>query len=374
MIKKYINFILFVLIVIGVASLSNTIIKGLENGCDFQWHPAKLFWEKINHYRYFIDGGRMFMCQGGEYGHLLQVIFYPFVLVDWSGAKKLWLIINVFLTLLIPYLLCKQFKITNKKIILILLIFITCYPTRMTIQYGQQSLFVMFFLIMPFIIVNSYSFFFSGVSYVKYSTGYIIFLYYLVEKKFKSLFLAIIPIIFGWLIYFIWTGSDPIQNLFDPLELILQKNYFRSNDLYSLLNIYILNTNNLLNKFFIFLIILFLNLFFLFKIKKIQNKLAKISLIFLLPLIFMPHSNYDYVLLLPLLILGISDFSLNINKFNFYLVIYYFYFNRTIKHVIESYILTSYKDSFYNIFIFILFIFTLLFNLNYYNNKKNFRG
>jgi hypothetical protein len=200
------------------------------------------------------------------------------------------------------------------------------------------------------------------------------FLYYLVEKKFKSLFLAIIPIIFGWLIYFIWTGSDPIQNLFDPLELILQKNYFRSNDLYSLLNIYILNTNNLLNKFFIFLIILFLNLFFLFKIKKIQNKLAKISLIFLLPLIFMPHSNYDYVLLLPLLILGISDFSLNINKFNFYLVIYYFYFNRIIKHVIESYILTSYKDSFYNIFIFILFIFTLLFNLNYYNNKKNFRG
>jgi hypothetical protein len=374
MIKKYINFILFVLIVIGVASLSNTIIKGLENGCDFQWHPAKLFWEKINHYRYFIDGGRMFMCQGGEYGHLLQVIFYPFVLVDWSGAKKLWLIINVFLTLLIPYLLCKQFKITNKKIILILLIFITCYPTRMTIQYGQQSLFVMFFLIMPFIIVNSYSFFFSGVSYVKYSTGYIIFLYYLVEKKFKSLFLAIIPIIFGWLIYFIWTGSDPIQNLFDPLELILQKNYFRSNDLYSLLNIYILNTNNLLNKFFIFLIILFLNLFFLFKIKKIQNKLAKISLIFLLPLIFMPHSNYDYVLLLPLLILGISDFSLNINKFNFYLVIYYFYFNRIIKHVIESYILTSYKDSLHNIFIFILFIFTLLFNLNYYNNKKNFRG
>lgn len=371
MIKKYINFILFVLIVIGVASLSNTIIKGLENGCDFQWHPAKLFWEKINHYRYFIDGGRMFMCQGGEYGHLLQVIFYPFVLVDWTGAKKLWLIINVFLTLIIPYLLCKQFKITNKKFILILLIFITCYPTRMTIQYGQQSLFVMFFLIMPFIVVNSYSFILSGVSYVKYSTGYIIFLYYLVEKKFKNLFLAIIPIIFGWVIYFIWTSSDPIQNLFDPLELILQKNYFRSNDLYSLLNIYLFN-NNLLNKFFIFLIILFLNLFFLFKIKKIQNNLAKISLIFLLPLIFMPHSNYDYVLLLPLLILGISDFSLNINKFNFYFVIYYFYFNRIIKHVIESYILTSYKDSFYNIFIFILYIFTLFFNLNYYN-KKNFR-
>lgn len=374
MIKKYINFILFILIVIGVASLSNTIIKGLENGCDFQWHPAKLFWEKINHYRYFIDGRKMFMCQGGEYGHLLQVIYYPFVLVDWSVAKKLWLIINVFLTLLIPYLLCKQFKITNKKLILILLIFITCYPTRMTIQYGQQSLFVMFFLIMPFIIVNSYSYFFSGVSYVKYSTGYIIFLYYLVERKFKSLFLAIIPIILGWLTYFIWTSSDPIQNLFDPLKLILQKNYFRSNDLYSLLNIHILNTNNLLNKFFIFLIILFLNLFFLFKIKKIQNNLAKISLIFLLPLIFMPHSNYDYVLLLPLLILGISDLSLNINKFNFYFVIYYFYFNRIIKHVIETYILTSYKDSFYNIFIFILFIFTLLFNLNYYNNKKNFRS
>ena len=30
----------------------------------------------------------------------------------------------------------------------------------------------------------------------------------------------------------------------------------------------------------------------------------------------MPHSNYDYVLLLPLLILSISNFNLSINKFD----------------------------------------------------------
>ena len=80
----------------------------------------------------------------------------------------------------------------------------------------------------------------------------------------------------------------------------------------------------------------------------------------------MPHSNYDYVLLLPLLILAISNFNLNINKFNFYFVIYYFYFNRIIKHLIESYILNVDKDVIFNIFIFILFFAVLVLNVIYY--------
>jgi hypothetical protein len=91
------------------------------------------------------------------------------------------------------------------------------------------------------------------------------------------------------------------------------------------------------------------------------------SLIFILPLIFMPHSNYDYVLLLPLLILGVSNFNLTINKFNFYFVVYYFYFNRITKHLIEAYILNINKNTIFNIFIFILFFFILILNIIYYS-------
>ena len=366
--NKKILFIIF--LTISLVSLLNTIEKGIKNGCDFQWYPSKLFWEGINHYRYIIDSGKVFMCQGGEYGHLLQIIFFPFALMDWNTAKLSWLVINVFLTFLIPYAICKSFKIQTENFLIIILIFITCYPTRMTINYGQQSLFVLFFLILPFLNTKNYCYFLSGFSYVKYSTGYILFLNYLVEKRFKHLIFASLPVFLGWIVYFIFTNSNPIQNLFEPLELIFGKNYTQSTDLYSLLNRYLFEKNNLFNKLFIILIVVSLNLFFLFKIKNIQGKLIKMSLIFILPLIFMPHSNYDYVLLLPLLILGISNFKLNINKFNFYFVIYYFYFNRIIKHLIETYILDINKIVIFNIFIFFLFLFLLVLNIFYYTKTN----
>jgi hypothetical protein len=105
-------------------------------------------------------------------------------------------------------------------------------------------------------------------------------------------------------------------------------------------------------------------LLFLFKIKKIENKLIKMSLIFLLPLIFMPHSNYDYVLLLPLLILGVSNLNLKINIFNFYFVLYYFYLNRLIKHLIN-------KDIYFDIFTFVFFISVLIININHYRKNSS---
>jgi hypothetical protein len=110
-IKNNKKVLLFIFIIISLISLFNTIEKSLKNGCDFQWYPSKLFWEGINHYRYIIDGGKVFMCQGGEYGHLLQIIFYPFILVEWNTARFFWLIINVFLAFLIPYVICRSFKI-----------------------------------------------------------------------------------------------------------------------------------------------------------------------------------------------------------------------------------------------------------------------
>lgn len=362
LILKYKNFLLILFTIVSILSLFETISKGLKNSMDFQWHPSKLFWEGINHYKYFLEGGKMFMAQGGQYGHALQIILYPFTLVEWQIAKAFWVVINVLLSFLIPFLICRSFKIKAQKTFFIILIFITCYPTRMTINYGQQSLFILFFLMLPFIYTNKYSYFLSGLSYVKYSTGYIIFFYYFIEKKFKLLILALFPCFIGWFIYFKFTDSDPLLNFFEPFQWILFHNYQKTADLYSLLNMHLFKTNNLFNKFFIIFIVVVINLLFLFKIKKIENKLIKMSLIFLLPLIFMPHSNYDYVLLLPLLILGVSNLNLIINRFNFYFVLYYFYLNRLIKHLIN-------KDIYFDIFTFIFFISVLIININYY--RKN---
>ena len=96
--------ILYFLLFITLVSFFDTLRKGLLNGCDFQWQPSVLFWDGINHYQKFINNGKSdFLCQGGEYGHLLHVILYPYTLFKWEIARVLWLLTNVFFAFSIPF-------------------------------------------------------------------------------------------------------------------------------------------------------------------------------------------------------------------------------------------------------------------------------
>ena len=364
-IEKNKNIFLYFLIIISVISFVNTVSKGLVNGCDFQWQPAVLLWDGINHYQKFILNGKGdFLCQNGEYAHLLHVLYFPFTLFEWETARMLWLIVNIILIFLIPFLICKYFKISKYKTILLSLIFITCYPSRMTLNYGQQSLFVMFFMLLPFIFHNKSSIFFSGVSYVKYSTGYIMFLNFLASKQYKHFILASIPYFIGWMIYFLFTNSDPIINFFEPIELSLKKGYIRDADIFSLINMYFVPAKEITVKIIMLSFLFLFNFILLIKINKKEDVFFKMSLIFICPLIFFPHSNYDYVLLFPLLCYSFLNTRYLINKINIYFILYFFYFNRLINHLID-------QDSYYQP-ILLLFLFCLLIiNIYSHKNKDN---
>ena len=364
-IEKNKNIFLYFLIIISVISFVNTVSKGLVNGCDFQWQPAVLLWDGINHYQKFILNGKGdFLCQNGEYAHLLHVLYFPFTLFEWETARMLWLIVNIILIFLIPFLICKYFKISKYKTILLSLIFITCYPSRMTLNYGQQSLFVMFFMLLPFIFHNKSSIFFSGVSYVKYSTGYIMFLNFLASKQYKHFILASIPYFIGWMIYFLFTNSDPIINFFEPIELSLKKGYIRDADIFSLINMYFVPAKEITVKIIMLSLLFLFNFILLIKINKKEDVFFKMSLIFICPLIFFPHSNYDYVLLFPLLCYSFLNTRYLINKINIYFILYFFYFNRLINHLIDL-------DVYYQP-ILLLFLFCLLIiNIYSHKNKDN---
>ena len=366
LIKNKKNILIF-LIFISIISFLDTIRKGLLNGCDFQWQPAVLLWEGINHYQKFISNGKHdFLCQGGEYAHLLQVVLYPYTLFKWEVARALWVFTNISFSIAIPIIICKNFKLSKYKTIILLLIFLTCYPTRMTINYGQQSLFVLFFLILPFLYKSNLSFLLSGFSSIKYSTGYIIFFDYLVKKQFKNFFLATIPYLLGWFIYFFYTNSDPILNFFEPFDWILNnKSYTRDADIYSLLQIYFIDRSQVYLKYSSIIFVFLLNLFFLLKINKLSDNFLKMSLILICPLIFFPHSNYDYVLLFPLACYSLLNFENLINKVNFFFVIYFFYFSRIIKHLLN--IDWLYQPTLLTFIIVLLF---LNINLNINNSSK----
>ena len=360
--KKY---FLYFLIFVSIFSFLNTIYKGLLNGCDFQWQPAVLLWEGINHYEKFIINGKGdFLCQNGEYAHLLHVLYYPFTLFEWETARLLWLGVNIIFIFLIPLLVCKSLKLSKYKTMILLLIFITCYPSRMTLNYGQQSLFVLFFMILPFIFNNKLSSFFSGLSYVKYSSGYIIFLNFLASKQYKYFFFASVPYLLGWILYFLLTNSDPIINFFEPIQLSLKKGYIRDADFYSLINMYFMPAKGIYFKPFILAIIFLINFLILIKINKNNDNFFKMSLVLICPLIFFPHSNYDYVLLFPLLCYSFLKNEYLINKINIYFILYFFYLNRIINHLIDF-------DELYQPILLFFLILLLLTNIYSYNRKDS---
>ena len=364
------NKIIFTFLFIVVVSFFiQTILKGLSNSCDLMWQPTKIFWEGTNHYEYQMRTEDIFLgCQAGRYGHFLFIFLYPLALVEWEQAKILWIIVNIFFVFSIPIILCRFNNISTLNTYLILGIFLTCHPTRMTFNLGQNSLMVLFFLMLPFLKVSSnlrnINLVAAGISYVKYSTGYVLFLNLLVEKKFKKLLLTSLLTIFGWLFYSYYTNSHFISNFFDPLKMNFQDNYTRTGDLYSIMNIYFLKENNIINKFLQLGLVLFGNFYFLYQIKEVNNKLAKLSVICFLPLIFMPHSNYDYVLMLPILIYGIKNFKFVIPRYGLYLTLYYFYFHRIIRHIFDN-------DLFYQSLMLIIFIIFIIFFIAHIK-KNNF--
>ena len=139
--------------------------------------------------------------------------------------------------------------------------------------------------------------------------------------------------------------------------------YARTGDIYSILNNYLFSNLEYYYSFFLAILMFCLNIFFIFKDKKIKNNLLLMSLICLCPLIFFPHSNYDYVLLLPLLAYSFSAYNLLINKINLYFVIYYFYLNRLIKHQIDM-------DYIYQPIMLILTITIYYLNVVFYEEKN----
>ena len=94
--KKLIHFSIKILILIfGLISLSKGILNALYQSNDFQYSPAVMAWQNINHYSYVLNGGQrgdindpIILTQNGEYGHGLYILLYPFTFFEWSKDRK----------------------------------------------------------------------------------------------------------------------------------------------------------------------------------------------------------------------------------------------------------------------------------------------
>ena len=328
-ITKYLFYIL--LTILSILSLSSGIYKSQKLSHDFLYSPSVLVWEGENHYRYILEEDqtqkkdeKFLYYQRSGYGQALYIIYYPFTKLSWENAKLLWMFINLSLAFFIPILLSRNQLLKNHEIFICVTLFLIGTPVRHVLNMGQQSLFIFFFLILPFLNQRKVSLFLGGISLVKYSIGYGLFLFILTQKNLLKIFLVSLISLTRWLTYCFLTKTNLLINILEPLQTTLHlQNTSQLVYGFSFLKFF-LKDLFLINYVVIILSVL-ASLIFIIKIREIKDSFLKLILLCLVILIFAPHRYHDYVLLLPLLIFSIKNYDKMICKFNL-LVVSYFYF------------------------------------------------
>ena len=344
-IKRNFNFILICLLGSVIIFIYAPIFKeSIElKQLDFQWSPSKLVHEGINHYTYMLEGNRdrIIGSQYGEYLHGLYIMLYPFTLFSWETAKIVWFIFNFILATIIPLYLCKKFELGTSETIIIIFFFLTCSVTKAHLVIGQQSLLILLFISLPFVNNSKISFLLSGISYFKYSIGYVLFLNLLISKKFKPIILTLIIPLLGLILYSYITKSYIFSTALQPFQLAIQ-NHLTSDDGISSMpkNIFLFSFFEFFkfeNKsFFAIILSLTINAYLIFKIKKIDDNLLKLSLILVSTLVFFPHYPHNFVLILPLLIYSVKNFNKLSSKISFFTSIYFLSFFRITEIFVPS--------------------------------------
>ncbi len=376
LIYRYKLIIITILSLISFISITKSFLDAQNLSFDFHFSPTKLVADGVNHYQYILDGkhdhgpdDKLMYDQNGNYAQGLFVILIPFTWFSWDEAKLIWSIINIALAFIIPLILCKKFGLDNFKTFLILSIFLCSTIFRIHIGYGQQTLILLIFLILPFLRKNFSNIALSGIAYFKYNIGYGLFLYFLSLKNLKYISLSLLPLIFGWLSYCYITNTNLITNILEPLRVIL---YWNSEENHFPVTLFNLLDYLRINTLLTLVLPIIINFYFILKIKKIDDDLKKLSLLCLSILCFTPHQLHDYVLLIPLLVYSLKNFQYLISFINLILIFYFFYFLRILSFILNyqpwefPYGFLGYMNNFILILIFLI-------NIIFVNNNKKIK-
>ena len=329
--KNYKSLFLFFLFLIASVSLFKGIYNADIHSNDFNYSPAVMAWEGKNHYLFMLDGGSFMKSQNGEYLQALYILYYPFTLLPWEYAKLLWMMINVSLIFFLPIFIGKKFELQKYTLLVLVCLFIAGTPSRNVLGNGQLGLVIMTFLIIPFYFKNFFYIFLSGISYIKYNIGYLLFLYFLSNREIKKIIYSSIIIIIGWISYSYLTNTNLIDNLFQPLQLALHLK-ITSEFPYGLSFLKILFYDFKYIDHSIFLTSILFSFMLLILINKIKDNHLKLSQFCLIILFLSPHQIYDYILLMPLLAYSLKNFSNGkIYQLNIIMILYFYFGLRIIK-------------------------------------------
>jgi len=307
---------------------------------DFLWQASKCTFDGINFYSSYLsrDGEcPYFMNDGAAYAQGFYIILYPFTFFEWNVAKILWFLLNIILIVSTIIILCKKFELKSVETLLIIFVVLYSIIIRINFIMGQHTIFTLFFLTLPFVYKSRLFTILSGISYLKYNIGYVLFLLFFVSKEYKKIFLSLIPAISGLIIFCLLTETNIIESIFQPIELSIFNAKYNGATLNNIFLFSFFKDFSLFSEHINYLLIglftLLFNIFFINKINKRKNDLLKLSCLCLLALISTPHWGHDYILLTPLLIFSIKyyKFNLILNRINILVCIYFLYLYRGVQ-------------------------------------------
>ena len=191
-------------------------------------------------------------------------------------------------------------------------------PLRNSLGNGQHAILVLFFY--SLILIKKKSFF-VGISYFKYSFMPLISVFLLFKYGMKKLFYSFLPSLLGWIFFSIYLKENIFYTLAQPLKVAHKGFAFRlaTGDIFTIINFFYSN------KFFSYIIILFLIFVLTYVISKKTNLFHILSLLSVGSLMILPHLIYDYVLLLPALIYFWKNNKNFLPKIGILIILYFWF-------------------------------------------------
>ena len=291
-----------ILFTLGIIASFLSVYVGFKNAMtysvDFQWSPAVAFWSGIDPYSAALSLDRnkyIILTQDPNYLHGLYLLFFPLAKLNFEQAKLTWVILNILFGFGCLYLVNKIYNLSVKELIITGIIFLCSAPFRNCLGNGQQTLMILFFLLLYWHHKNEsrgISLFIVG---LKYSFAPIFFLRSMLKKE-KAFFIALALIIISALLFSFKVNQKlNIHLLISPLLVAQSKTSLGFSDIYSFIKAY---TNF---PFYISLSIpLCMTVLLIYWDLKFDNP-YKLSILCLFSLLLFYHLIYDYIFMLPLI-------------------------------------------------------------------------
>ena len=296
---------------------------------DFMWLPTKIFVNGDNFYNLILNNEYKLVADYNKnpnypmYSIVTYFILFPFGLLSFEEAKEIGLILNCFIIIHIFIIFHKNNIIPEKKLLLILIIFLLSKPLIYSVALGQYSLLSLYGFVCFFYVKNKIIKVFTIiVSFCKFTFVPVLGFYFVFKKEYLIIFLLAI-VNFICLMAFALLFDDSIIKSF-LYQFIIPANNLTSGavDLMTLIGNHPKPPLN-------YILILFITvIFYTFYYRYTRrNTLADLSSICLITIIFIRHLYYDMIFLLPFLIYLLKDKKLKKSCFIIIIHIFFTYYN-----------------------------------------------